>query len=205
MRFRQALTIVAFSACLAGLGKAAAIDQMAIFTPDNGGIWMTGAFAAIGISDPGGTGNPFYNDPGTGAILPPGISSGTYLAFLGYESYWPTTTAILSLHYDDGSIRSAAFQVGDIHAAGAWTLLTGDPGLSLGGGGFSVTPDRVGTSGGPNIVPTDGIPDVVLQFSDVGDAPEPGTFILLGAGLLAMVAIHRKASSHIRLHKDFRR
>src|SRR5262245_37777646 len=98
MQFRQAFTIVAFLACIAFSGKAAVIDQMAIFTPDNGGIWTTGSFAAIGISDPGATDNPFYNDPNTGAILPPGIPSGIYLAFLGYESYWPTTTAILALH-----------------------------------------------------------------------------------------------------------
>jgi hypothetical protein len=112
---------------------------------------------------------------------------------------------MLFLHYDDGSTRTATFQVGDIHAAGAWPILTGDAGLSLGGGGFLATPDRVGTSGGPNIVPIDGVPDIVLQFSDVGQAPEPGTFLLLGAALIALHMIHRKASSNSRLHRHVRR
>ena len=167
---------------------------MGIFTTGPGGLWQTGAWAAIGISDPGGTNNPFYNDPGTGAILSPGIASGTYLAFLGYESYWPTATAELSLHYSDGNTRSAIFQLGDIQASGGWTRLSGDPLLSLGGGGFTDTPDRVGTSGTSAIILSDPrVPDVVLEFSDNGvlpaSVPEPGIVILVGSGLVGLAGV----------------
>jgi hypothetical protein len=194
-QFSRTLMVVAVLMCLTVPATAATIDSVGIFTTGPGGAWQTGAWAAIGISDPGGTNNPFYNDLGTGAILPPGIPSGTYLAFLGYESYWPTTTAQLLLHYSDSTTRSATFQVGDIHASGGWTLLSGDPLLSLGGGGFDVTPDRVGTSGGTNITPIDGVPDVVLQFSDNGDpagsVPEPATLLLLSFGFVGMTGAKR--------------
>lgn len=176
---------------------AVLINSVEITTSPNGGVWWTGQMAAIGISDPGGTNNPFYNDLNTGAIIPStGIPSGTYLAFLGYESYWPPTTATLTLYYDDGTNRSATFEVGDIHAAGGWTRLSGDTLLSLGGGGFYTTPDRVGTSGSTNITPTDGVADVVLQFSDNGDlpgpVPEPATMLLLGLGLVGLTGVRRK-------------
>ena len=163
------------------------IDWVGIYT-SNSGVWQTGAAAAIGISDPGSTSNPFYNDLSSGAILPPGILSGTYLAFMGYESYWPMATAELALHYTNGSTRNATFLVGDIHASGDWVRILGDPGLWLGGGGFAVTPDRVGTSTGRNITPTDGFPDVVLTFSDVAPTatPLPSTWLILLTGFVGL-------------------
>lgn len=194
-QFSRILMVVAVLMCLTVPGTAATINSVGIFTTGPSGLWQTGAWAAIGISDPGRTDNPFYNDLNTGAILSPGLVSGTYLAFLGYENYWPTTEAQLSLYYSDGTTRSALFQVGDIHASGGWARLSGDPLLSLGGGGFTDTPDRVGTSGGTNIIPTDGVPDVVLAFSDNGElaasVPEPATMILLGFGFVGLAGVRR--------------
>jgi hypothetical protein len=201
-RFWGILTVVAASMCLAFPATAGSIDNVAIFTASPGGLWQTGVWAAIGISDPGALDNPFFNNLSTGALISP-IPSGTYLAFLGYESVWPATPALASaegmtaeliLHYTDNTTSSATFQVGDIYAAGDWTRLSGDPLLTLGGGGFAVTPDRVGTSGGSNIVPTDGVPDVVLQFSDTGsgEVPEPGTLFSASAALAALGLLRRK-------------
>jgi hypothetical protein len=188
-----ACLLVALTATLA---VGATITSVQIGATNPGGSWWTGFTAAIGISDPGGVNNPFYNDLATGAILPPGIPSGTYLGFLGYEDRWPGNDgniAILTLHYSDNSSRAAEFLVGSITATGSWTRLSGDSGLTLGGGGFDVTPDRVGTSGSTNIVPTDDIPDVVLMFSDSGTSvPEPGTLGLAGGAVVSLWLLRRR-------------
>jgi hypothetical protein len=179
----------------AALGSGTTITSVAISATSPGGSWWTGFSAAIGISDPGGISNAFYNDPSTGAILPPGIPSGTYLGFLGYEERWPGNEgniATLTLYYSDHSPRVAEFLVGSSTATGSWTRLSGDSMLTLGGGGFEVTPDRVGTSGSRNLLPTDGIPDVVLMFSDTGaSTPEPGTLGLAGGAIFSLWLLRR--------------
>ncbi len=193
---RLTIRVCLLAALVVTLASAGTITSVAISTTNPSGSWWTGSMAAIGISDPGGTSNPFYNDLGTGAILSPGIPSGTYLAFLGYEDRWlgsRDNTATLTLYYSDSSSRSATFLVGSITAAGSWTWESGDPLLWLGGGGFTETPDRVGTSGSTNITPVDGIPDVVLMFSDESTSvPEPGSLGLMGAAIAALWLVRRR-------------
>lgn len=199
-RFRGVLVVVAVSMCMAVPATAASINIVEITTANPYGLWATGYDAAIGISVLGALDNPFLDDDATGALPSAGIPSGTYLAFLGYDYLWPATpadaaalgtTAELILYYTDSTTRSATFQVGDIHASGGWTQLPGgDPLLFLGGGGFVSTPDRVGLD--RSITPTDGLPDVVLEFSDNGGVPEPGTLFLAGAAMVALGLMRRK-------------
>ena len=200
-RCRVVVAVFAVLACLAAPVGAATITSVRIL---GNGQWWTGLDAAIGISDTGGSYNPFYNDPVTDAIVPAaGLPSGTYLAFLGYEDRWrdfQATPATLTLYYSDSTSRSATFLVGSLSIAGDWARLSGDAGLTLGGGGV-FRPDRVGYNPFGNIIPVDGYPDVVLQFSDVAGAPvvdspvavpEPASLLLLGAGLLGGVRAWRK-------------
>jgi hypothetical protein len=191
------LALMAGLVWLAPLAAASTIVDMSIVTSNPGGVWDPNSMAAIGITDPGGTGNLFYNDAVTSAIPAAGIPSGTYLLFLGYEGWWPGATgntATLSVSYSDSTVKSATFLVGSITAPDMWTLISGDPTLSLGGGGFIDTPDRVGTNLNPSILPIDGVADVVLQFSDNNAVPEPGTMALLLGALLALPLIRRRLS-----------
>jgi len=186
-RFPGTLAVLAGLVCVATSATAGTIVSLGMDTVNPYGWWRGGG---IGVTDPGGTGNPFYTDA-NGAILPGGIPSGTYLLFFGYESYWPGApgnTATLTVNYSDSTQKSAQFLIGSITALGSWTRLSGDPSLSLGGGGFTVTPDRVGT---PAFQPPDGIPDVVLLFSDTGGVPEPATVGLLAAGIAVLGLLKR--------------
>lgn len=142
--------------------------------PGNIGTWAAppNVWAWIGVTKPGGSSNPFLNNPVTAVSLP----SGTYLLFFGYENYWntvPASTVTLAVGYADGKKKTATFTPGSLASTSVWTRISGDSSLVLGSTGINNV-DRMGNAAfAPN-----GVADVVLQFSDRGGfnvlPPTPG-------------------------------
>ncbi|MGD0200958.1 MAG: PEP-CTERM sorting domain-containing protein [Bryobacteraceae bacterium] len=184
--------------------RAATITQIGITTngnaPPYGGIWGTSGAAAIGVSLPGASNNPFL-DPG-GVMS---VASGDYLLFLGYEDRFAGAlpgdiSLLLTVTYSDSSTRIATFSNASLASPSIWSRLSGDSSLLIGSSGITSV-DRVGSDPSGTYNPN-GVNDVVLRFSDTGSfpgsgsgVPEPATFGLMAGGLAAVVLSRRRKLS----------
>ena len=165
------------------------------------GDWGTDWMAAIGVSLPGASNNPFL-DPGPGGAM--SEPSGSYLLFFGWEDRFAygavpagAFSASLTVYYSDSSFRTATFLNNVLTSSSTWSRLSGNPLLVLGSSGITNV-DRVGDDV-YGVYSSNGHYDAVLQFSDTGSfgttVPEPGTLLLvvpaLGIGILFNRRRHR--------------
>jgi len=133
----------------------------------------------LGVTDPF-IGAPLLNRPDTSVLLD---EQSTY--FLYSEPFTGGGTLMdLAVHFPDGGIRSARFEIGPLTLAVPWQRVSGDPDLVLSSTGI-LDQDRIGFGEdlGPN-----GVFDVVLQLSIV---PEPSTAALCIGALLTLGAWRR--------------
>jgi hypothetical protein len=194
------LVFLVLATALAPALAGATITSIFLQTSDNfegvgSGLWATNGWAAIGVSLPGASDNPFLNSG-----LPLNVASGSYLLFLGYEDRFTNNTGapgqisvVVNVGYSDSTSKQAtftndAYTNSSLASASLWNRTAGNSSLVLGSSGIT-SADRVASDPAGTFRPN-GVPDVVLEFSDTGTfnspssgVPEPGTIGLVLAGL----------------------